>query len=287
MKWLTRIILLVACPLCQAQVAVTDFIGREVSLAEPARRIIALAPHAVENLFSAGAGGKLVGVVSYSDFPAAAADIPRVGTYKAFSRETIFALRPDLIVMWASGNGMSSLEDLAALQVPVYVSEPRALGDIGRAIRDYGVLAGTVEHSEREAARIDDTLAELTFRYGGRRPLGVLYQIWHEPLQTLNDKHLISDVIRLCGGRNIFADAVSLAPKINIESVLERNPDVIVASGMDIARPEWLDLWLNYPSLAAVKNGALFFVHPDHIQRPTARVLLGTESLCRQMNSVR
>ena len=186
-----------------------------------------------------------------------------------------------------AGNGMSVLDDLEGLDVPVYVSEPRQLSDIGRSIRDYGTLAGTRDRGEREAARIDNNIGELQNRYGKRSSLSVLYQVWHEPLQTLNGKHLISSVIRLCGGHNIFADALSLAPKISIESVLQRDPDVIVASGMDIARPEWLDLWLDYPSLTAVQNQALFFIHPDHIQRPTARLLLGAQALCRQLDSVR
>ncbi|MFB3078285.1 MAG: cobalamin-binding protein, partial [Lysobacterales bacterium] len=234
-----------------------------------------------------GAGSKLVGVVSYSNFPEDAVKITRVGSYKAFSLESILVLKPDLIVMWASGNGMTVLDDLRGLQIPVYVSEPRQLNDISRSIRDYGRLADTMAESEKEAARIEQVISELQHRYSDSEPLSVLYQVWHEPLQTLNGKHLISAVIRLCGGHNVFADALSLAPKISIESVLQRDPDVIVASGMDIARPEWLDLWLDYPSLTAVQNQALFFIHPDHIQRPTARVLLGAQELCRQLDSVR
>jgi iron complex transport system substrate-binding protein len=286
MRQLLLSLLLLLCPLCHAEITVSDFVGRQVTLEQPARRIVALAPHIVENLYSAGAGEALVGVVSYSDYPASARDIPRVGSYKAFSLETILALQPDLVVMWASGNGMTTLDDLAALKVPVYVSEPRHLDDIGRAIRDYGKLAGSEPAAEREALRIDGAINQLLREHEDEESISVLYQVWHEPLQTLNGKHLISAVIELCGGYNIFADAVSLAPKVSLESVLQRNPDAIVASGMDIARPEWLDLWLNYPSLSAVQNQALFFVHPDHIQRPTARVLLGAQALCHQLDSV-
>ena len=270
-----------------ADVTVTDFVGREVSLSAPARRIIALAPHAVENLFSAGAGEHLVGVVDYSDYPAQARKIPRVGNYKAFSLETILSRKPDLVIMWGSGNGMTVLDDLKGLQVPVYVSEPRQLGDIPRAIRDYGVLAGTEATSEAEAKRIETAIDELRQRYRGGSAVSVLYQIWHEPLQTLNGEHLVSAVIRLCGGYNTFSDAVSLAPRISIESVLKRDPDAIVASGAGTTRPAWLDLWRDYPSMTAVQNQALFFIHPDHIQRPTARLLLGAGELCRMLESVR
>jgi len=270
-----------------SSITVEDFLGRSVTLDTPANRIIALAPHIVENLYSAGAGDKLVGVVSYSNHPAAAAEIQEIGTYAAFSLETIVSLQPDLIVMWGSGNGMQTLEKLEALDIPVFVSEPRQLTDIPRAIRLLGTLAGTEESSEAEALRIERETILLRAAYGNSKELSVLYQIWNDPLQTLNGEHLISQVIELCGGKNIFSDTKTLAPKISIESVLLRNPDVIVASGMSEAKPEWLDDWHNYPSLNAVKNNALFFVNPDHIQRPTARVLLGARELCEKLNATR
>ncbi len=285
MKYL--LFLLLTATAQNSSVTVEDFLGRSVSLQAPANRIVALAPHIVENLYSAGAGGKLVGVVSYSNYPPEAAEIQEVGSYNAFSIETIVSLQPDLIVMWGSGNGMQALAKLESLGIPVFVSEPRLLSDIPRTIRALGILANTEKESETEARRIEYEIAQLKSRYGTGKELSVLYQIWNEPLQTLNGDHLISQIIRLCGGRNIFGDTKTLAPRINIESVLLRNPDVIVASGMSKARPEWLDEWRNYPSMNAIKNDALFFVDPDHIQRPTARVLLGARELCEKLNSVR
>jgi len=281
------LLLLLATAAPAMALTVDDFLGRPVTLARPAMRIVALAPHIVENLYSAGADDKLVGVVSYSNYPPAATNIKQVGSYNAFSVETIVSLQPDLIVMWGSGNGMQTLQKLEALNIPVFVSEPRLLADIPRSIRLLGKLAGTENISEPEAVRIEKEIASLQNQYGKLPELSVLYQIWNDPLQTLNGDHLISQIIELCRGRNIFADTKNLAPKISIESVLLRNPDVIIASGMSKARPEWLDDWLEYPSLAAVKNKALFFVNPDHIQRPTARALLGARSLCEKLNLAR
>lgn len=270
-----------------AEISVTDFAERTVTLQSPARRIVALAPHIVENTFSAGAGDRLVGVVSHSDYPEAAQRIARVGSYQSWSLEAIVKLKPDLVLMWSSGNGMKTLPALERLGLNVYVSEPRQMQDIPATIRAIGKLAATQTSSEQEAQRIDNNLAELAAQYRAENPVSVFYQVWHAPLQTLNGDHLISDVIELCGGYNVFSDAASLAPKINIESVLRRNPEAIVASGMDAARPEWLDRWKAYPSLTAVRNDALFFVHPDHIQRPTARILLGARVLCEQLASMR
>jgi iron complex transport system substrate-binding protein len=271
----------------RADISVTDSLARTVKLAVPAQRIIALAPHIVENTFSAGAGDKLVGVTSYSNFPEQAKTILEVGSYNAWSLESIVALEPDLIIMWGSGNGMGKLATLERLGIPVYVSEPRRLPDIASTIRNIGLLAGTEHTSAMEARRIDQAFAELNNSYRNREPKSVLYQMWNAPLQTLNGEHLISDVITLCGGSNIFADATALAPKISLESVLARDPDAIIASGMGAARPEWLDTWKQYPSLRAVQTGSLFFIHPDHIQRPTARILRGAQTMCEQLDTLR
>ena len=140
---------------------------------------------------------------------------------------------------------------------------------------------------EAEASRIEIELESLQNRYGSKTSLGVFYQIWNEPLQTVNGEHLISEIITLCGGHNVFGDANSLAPRISIESVLLRDPDAIVASGMGEARPEWLDQWRGYPSLSAVAGNALFFVNPDHVQRPTGRIVLGARRLCQQLDQLR
>ena len=284
--WLVLLFLAVIAVPAQA-ITVQDFSGREVTLDQPAKRIVALAPHIVENLYSAGAGDKLVGVVSYSDFPDEAKNVPEVGSYNAFSLEQVLALNPDLVVMWGSGNGMQTLSTFEALGIPVYVSELRQLSDVPKSIRNLSQLAGTPAIGEAEASRIETELNALHRRYGEKRSLSVLYQIWNDPLQTVNGEHLISEIIALCGGHNVFGDASSLAPRVSIESVLLRDPDAIVASGMGEARPEWLDQWRAYPSLTAVADEALFFVNPDHLQRPSARIVLGARSLCQQLDQIR
>ena len=290
MAW-KSLLAMIACLLTAVAVGqpvrVQDLAGRTVELASPAARIVALAPHSVENIFSAGAGDALVGVTEYSNYPPPARRISRIGSFNAYSLEMIAALQPDLIVIWASGNGMQTMQSLQVLDIPMFVSEPRQLADIPRAIRALGKLAGTQAISEPEAQRIESAIAALRQRYGGQAPVSVFYEIWNEPLQTINGDHLISQVIELCGGFNIFADAPTLAPRISVESVLARNPRAIVASGMGESRPEWLDQWRRYPSLVAVDDEALFFINPDHIQRPTARILLGAARLCEQLDSLR
>ena len=268
-------------------ISVNDYRGREVRLAAPAKRVVALAPHVVENIFSAGGGDALVGVVDYCDFPEAAKKIPRVGKISSASLEAIAAANPDLVVVWESAGAAKILSKLESLGLSVYVSDPKALGDVARSIRDFGVLLGHPKIAEKAATEYEEKLRHLRDEYSNRKALSVLYQVWYEPLQTLSDEHIISDVIRLCGGQNAFGDAVTLAPKISFESVLSRDPKVIIASGMGEARPDWLDNWKAWPSLSAVRNGNLFFIPPDIIQRHTRRILDGAAMMCEQLEQTR
>lgn len=280
--------LLLYLPLAaQAAVSVTDSSGNVVTLPHPAQRIVSLAPHLTELLFAVGAGGRIVGTVSYSDYPPAAKRIPNVGGYSELDLERIVALRPDLIVAWQSGNSPAQLERLQRLGIPVYRNEPRRLGDIPRTMEQLGTLAGT-EAIARPAARAwRARLAQLRARYAHAKPLRVFYEVWHQPLMTVNGRHLISAAIELCGGRNVFAGLPMLAPQISLEAVLAANPDVIVASGMAKQRPEWLDDWRRWPQLKAVRDHNLFFVPPDLLQRAGPRFLEGTEQLCIALDEAR
>ncbi|TQV84301.1 cobalamin-binding protein [Exilibacterium tricleocarpae] len=283
MIWL----LCIGAAAARGEVRVQDYQDRLVSLPKPAARIVALAPHVVENLYAAGAGDKIVGVVEYSDFPAAARHKARVGGHSAVSLEAIVALAPDLVIAWAAGTSSALVQRLLDLGITVYLDDPRRLADVARSLRDFGTLAGTASVSEPRARNYLRQLDTLRTQFVDKKPVTVLYQVWHEPLQTLNGKHIITDVIELCGGRNVFDDAVSLAPKISLEAVFQRNPDVIIASGMGTARPAWLDHWRRWPELRAVRNNHLYVVPADNIQRHTLRILSGARQMCAHLAAVR
>lgn len=270
-----------------AEITVTDDLGDVIRLAHPATRIVSLAPHVTELLFAAGAGEHVIAVVDHSDFPPAARDITRLGSSKTVSHEALVALRPDLIVAWHSGNGPDIIKRVRELGLTVYVNEPRTLPDVARALLDLGRLSGHETASTAAAAAFMLRYRQLYERYQARAPVTVFYQVWDQPLTTLNGRHLISDVIRLCGGRNVFADAIPIAPNVSIEAVIRASPHVIVASGMAESRPDWLDMWKAWPSIAAVKNRQLYFVPPDLLQRHTPRVLDGAEMLCGQLDRTR
>jgi iron complex transport system substrate-binding protein len=289
MNWLARglAIALFAAAHAHAEVSVRDDRGDPVTLALPAERIVSLAPHATELLFAAGAGSRLVGAVEWSDYPPEARAIPRVGSYVQPDLERIIALKPDLVVAWYSGNEPRVVERLRTLGYPVYVSELRDLEQVPAAIERLGRLAGTQAAADRAAADFRARRDKLRERYASAAPVSVFYQIWDKPLMTINGEHLISRVMELCGGRNVFAGLPTLTPHLNVERVIVADPQAIVASGMSDARPDWLSDWRRWPNLAAVKNEHLFFVPADLLQRPTPRVLEGAEMMCQALDQVR
>lgn len=270
-----------------AELSVIDDDGNTVMLKQPAKRIVSLAPHVTELLFAAGAGDRVVGVVSYSDFPAAAKKLPLVGAYNAFDLEAIIALKPDLVVAWKSTNPAGALQKLQAMSIPVFFSEPRLLEDVASNLESLGRLTGNEEAANAASASYRKRLGELRQQYSGSASVSVFYQIWHQPLMTINGEHIISQAIELCGGRNVFADLSALAPKISLEPVLRKDPEVVIAGNSALNYPNWKDDWKRWPSLRAVKNDHLFYINPDIIQRHTPRILQGAEVLCQQLEQVR
>jgi iron complex transport system substrate-binding protein len=270
-----------------AGIELTDDAGRVVRLERPAQRVVSLAPHITENLFSAGVGDRIVGTVNYSDYPQAARAIRQVGGYDNVNIELIHALKPDLIVVWEEGNQKVQYDQLQALGHTIYVDYPRDFEGIARSIRNFGILTGNATVADAAAASLLDSMRGLRERFGARTPVSVFYQVWPEPLITVNDRQIIGQSIRLCGGRNVFAQLDSLSPSVGREDVIAADPQVIIASGMNEQRPQWLDEWARWPKLQAVRDKHLFFIPPDIIQRHTARLLEGTTLLCEQLEQVR
>ncbi len=280
-------LLMVFPVLAAAEVSVTDDSGAEVRLSKPAQRIVTLAPHMVETLFAAGAGDKLVGTVDYSNYPEAAKKIPRVGGYSRLDLEAVVALKPDLIIAWQSGNAAANIEKLRGFGFPIYISQPDRIEDIAEEIERIGSLAGTSRVADGTAKELRSRLADLRKRYESKPPVRTFYQIWKQPLSTVGGKQIISSVIRLCGGDNVFGSLDALAPVVSVEAVVAANPEAIIASGMGEARPDWLDDWKRWPAIEAVARDNLFFIPPDIIQRHTPRLIDGAELLCKHLETAR
>lgn len=269
--WLT------ATPLFAEQV-VTDDLGNVIHLAAPPQRIVSLTPHITELLYAVGAGDRLVAAVDYSDYPAAAKSLPRIGNAERIDHERLLQVRPDLIIAWGSGTPARELDSLRHLGVPMYLSEPRRLDAIGAQLRVFGEIAGTSAQAEIAAQEYEHRLTELRARYAANPQRTVFYQLAQQPLLTVNREHLINDVLMLCGGVNLFADVPALTPRVDIEAVLAARPEAVVFAlypGESVAAVQ--AFWQRY---GLPETTRYIGIPGDYIHRATPRVLEGVERIC-------
>jgi iron complex transport system substrate-binding protein len=261
--------------------------ARWADAADAVPRIVSLSPHITELLFAAGAGDRIVGVDDSSDYPPAVAGIARVGEPAALDVEGLLKLKPTLIVLWDSGTPATRRAELERLNLPLYVTDQHHLDDIGATLIDFGRLAGTEPVAAAAARRYRTELAQLRSQYAARSRLRVFYQVWDRPLYTLSGAHVVSEVLLLCGGDNVFADLSTLAPEIDKEAVLARNPDVILiaATGADGARQTLA--WSRFANLRAVRNHHVFTVDPSLVGRMAPRILQGVREVCGLLDAAR
>ncbi len=282
--------LLLCCAVLSAQTVrsaeLRDDRGVAVRLAAPASRIVTLAPHLAEIGFAAGAGERLVGVARFSDFPAAARRLPQVGDAARVDLESILALKPDLVLAWKTGNQAGDIARLEQLGLRVFVTEAQRLADVPRLLRAVGTLAGAYTTAGEAAAAFDREIDTLRTQHSARPPVRVFYEIWHHPLLSVNGNHMISDVIALCGGVNVFADAALLTPSVSIESVLAARPEVILGGSSAVDPKEFVTQWRGH-AVEGLRNVPVFYVAPDEIQRQTPRIVRGAKAICEALEKVR
>jgi iron complex transport system substrate-binding protein len=251
---------------------------------EAGPRIVSLAPHITELLFAAGAGAQVVGATEYSDFPEAARAVPRIGNAFRFDYERIVALRPAFAVAWRSGTPAQAVARLEALGVRVVALPVQSLDDIGAALEELGRLAGTGRQASEAAERFRRELAAIAASYAGRAPVRVFVELDHQPLFTVTGRHLISEMVTLCGGVNVFASLPGLAPSVDLEAVVAAAPEAILYTGPDVdpARE-----WRGRVEIPAVRRGEVLRMPADLVSRATPRAAAGTRAICEAIEGVR
>jgi len=268
-----------------AAISVRDDDGNVITLQKPAQRIIAMAPHVTELLYAAGGGDRIVGAVTYSDFPEAAKKLPRIGTNRQIDMERVIAMKPDLIVAWMHGSSERQIETLRQLGIPIFHSEPLKLDGIPDSLLRLGQLMGTENIAQPAAADIRKQFAALAKQYSNRPPVRMFYQVWDKPLYTLNGASIVSDAMRLCGGVNIFADLKTTAPVVSVEAVLQADPEVVFGT----AEKDYggVALWKPYTTMKAVRNDNLFTLDGELLNRAGPRMVAGTTTLCEKLELAR
>ena len=277
---------LLALPL-HAEVRLTDDAGRAVVLAAPAQRVISLGPHLTELAYAVGGGGAMVGAIRYSDFPAAARQLPIVGDAHAIDFERIVQLKPDLVLVWGSGLNERHKARLRSLGLTVFESEIRHAQGIPDTLRRLGTLLGHADAAEAAARRFESQWLTLAKRYEGKPLVRVFWQLWHEPLMTINREHLISEAMRICGGINVFAELPLLTPSVSWEAAIAADPQLIAGSGRKEDAERDFAAWRRFTSVSAVKRQRIASIDGDRIGRMGPRFVEGAATLCEAIEAVR
>jgi iron complex transport system substrate-binding protein len=267
-------------------VQMVDDSGHALSLPRPPQRIVTLGAHLAEQLFALGAGDRVVGVSRFTDFPPEVKQRPVVGDAIAIHHEAIAQLKPDLVLVWRSGFPERARAPLQRLGVPVYESEIRSVADLAGSLRRLGRLLGRAEAGEAQARQVEQQWAALQAEYASRAPVRVFYQVWHQPLMTINREHLIHQAITACGGRNLFAELPALTPTVSWEAAVQRNPQVIAMAGSASDHPEQ-GRWPQFPGVEAVKTQRFALVDGDLINRMGPRFVQGARQLCEAIDRAR
>ncbi|WMN59192.1 cobalamin-binding protein [Pseudoalteromonas xiamenensis] len=259
---------------------------KEVAM-KPAARIVALAPHIVENLFVIGAGDRIVGTVDYADYPEAALGIPRIGGYHGIQLEKLLALEPDLVIAWQTGNKKDDLAKIESLGIPVMYSNATSLEAVSEEIRRFGQLTGLIENANLVAMKFDEKLKILKAHYRSSSSLRAFYQLWPDPMMSVNRKTWIHELMTLCHVENVFAQASNEYPQISLENVLHAKPDVIIVPHEKTKKQvDFID-WSVWPEIPAGKFDQVVDVDADLLHRYTTRVLDGVEEMCDKLNASR
>ncbi|MGF6328510.1 vitamin B12 transport system substrate-binding protein [Pseudomonas sp. BS3782 TE3695] len=239
-------------------------------------RVVSLAPSLSEIVVELNSADLLVGVLDAGERPAELKDIPSVGNYGQLDMERLLSLKPDLLLLWPGSVGPAQREQLKRLNIPTYVAEPHNLEQLAAQIEAIATQLGRPERGVSLAANLRQRLDSLRQRYRRDEPIRVFYQVWDRPLYTVGGGQIISDALQVCGARNVFADLTQPAPQISVEAVLQRNPEVILAS--DQAQ---LDAWKSWPQVMAVARSQLLLVMDKGLERPSGQMIEATAKLCQ------
>jgi iron complex transport system substrate-binding protein len=260
--------------LCIALLSITFISKSSKAQDKSSIRLVTLSPHLAELVASAGAIDNLVGVVAYSDFPKKIKSIQQVGDAFKVDYETILTLNPDYILSWKGGTPQTVTDKLKNLKLNVIETEINTLADIPKVINQIAQLTHTELLAKKNTGKFSTALNN--FKAQNKSKKTIFIETYHQPLYTVSGKHWISEAISICGYHNIFDSLKQLSVPVTLESVISKNPQAILTIGQQ-SDPQWFE----WKSLTAVKNKQIFTIHPDFLSRPTLRILIGIEKLCR------
>ncbi len=265
-------------------IQVTDAQGNLVVLTQPAKRIVALIPHATDMLVSVGAAEQLVGVAAQPDMPEQLKNVPVVGKYHNINLELVLAQKPDLVIAWVDGSPPADIQKLKAAKIPVYVSNPMQLEDVAKEVMDMGTLTGNAEVAQKNAQKFLDELIQIKMQYQNKSEVSVFIQLGNNPVYTVGNNSFLGKLLQHCHASNIFSDVTQPAFKVNEEQVVNANPQSIILIGDEDLKP--LGIWKKWPIQAQQKQH-LYPVPENRLSRPSLDILPDLKLLCERIDRAR
>ena len=282
------LLMLCACLPAVAEdgITVTDMMGREVTLAGPAERIVVVMPSDCEILYAIGAGPAVVGRGTYCNYPEEAAAVPEIQSGGEFNVEQVIGMEPDVVIMTKMAHDPAVVEQLEQNNIPVIVTDAQTLEDTYDCIALLGTVTGKTAEAEAVAAdmkaRIDAVAAKVEASgktvYFETTPLEYGYGLWSAAKGNFMD-----EIGTICGLTNIFNDLEEAWPMVNEEDVIQKNPDYIItidSSGMgDLDAAAVITARESWQGITAVKDGNVLIVGNDAFTRPGPRLADAVETL--------
>ncbi len=254
------------------------------ALANKPLRIVALAPHIVENLYAIGAGDLIVGTLDYADYPQEATKIERIGGYNGISIEKLLMLKPDMVIAWKSGNQAEDLAQIKRLGIELHLSDPRSVEGVAKEILKLGQLTGRIEQSKKVAEAFTVKLNAIKATQQNKTTLSGFYQLWPEPMMTVSKNTWINQLIETCQVTNVFADSDTDYPQISIENVIVTKPQIIIIPDEKSKRVIPTVNWQQWPEIPAVKYEQFISVNADLLHRFSPRMLDGLAQMCDKVD---
>jgi len=240
--------------------------------------IVALSPASVEILFAVGAGKQVSAVSDFTDYPAEAAALPKVGGFdgKTLSMEKILSFKPDLVYL-TDGMHNFLIEELEQNKIAYYVSNPSSIKAVQQEILQIGELTGHSDQARIVVAEMGQKIS--SFRDVSATGPSVYYEVWNAPYMSAGSTSFINDVILAAGGSNLFGDLSEPYPMVSEETIITRQPEIILLplscgiTADDVAKRSG---WKEIP---AVKNGRVFVIDDNIFTRPGPRIADAVQNL--------
>jgi len=257
-------------------ITITDMTGREITLDEPATRVVALSAADCEVLYAVGAGDTLVGRGEYCDYPAEVLEVPSVQSGYDTNIEQIIALEPQVLLMSTMAQTEEQIAQMEEAGIKVVVSDAQDIEGVYTAVEMIGKLMGKEKEAEQVIISMQTAFADLSNSTAGRGKT-VYFEV--SPLEyglwTAGSGTFMNEIAEMLGMKNIFDDVQGWA-EISEEQVIERNPDYIVTITMYFGEgptpEEEIMGRTGWENVTAVKNGAILNLVNNELSRPTPRL---------------